>query len=171
MADRKKLTDILNNSEAEAIQRIWDSTQVAADLGPLPPGTYVARVESAEFFTARSGTSGVKLTLVVAEPAEFAARKLWNDLWLTPAAMPATKRDLLKIGVTALEQLDRPIPEGLVIECRVALRRDDDGTERNRVVRFDLLRIEPPKPNPFPPPDGPDPGPDPANVPVDGVPF
>lgn len=166
---RKRLSDILINSEAESIRKAWDETQAAADLGPLPVGTYVARVESAEFFSARSGTPGVKLTLVVAEPTEFAGRKLWHDLWLTPAAMPATKRDLLKIGVTDLEQLDKPIPEGLVVECRVALRRDDDKTERNRVVRFDLLRVEPPPPNPFAPLSGS--GPEPDNVPVDGVPF
>lgn len=170
MAARKKLSDIiLINSEVESIRRTWDSTQAAADMGPLPSGTYVARVESAEFFSARSGTPGVKVTLVVAEPAEFSGRRLWHDLWLTPPAMPATKRDLLKLGVTDLEQVGRPIPDRLVVECRVALRRDDDGTERNRITRFNLLRIEPPPPNPFAPSNGPDP--DPANLPDDGVPF
>src|SRR4051812_9295891 len=119
---RKRLSDILPHSESESIKRTWDETQAAGDMGPLPAGTYVARVESAEFFSARSGPPGIKLTLVVVEPAEFGGRRIWHDAWLTPAAMPSTKRDLLKLGITDLSQLDRPIPGGLIVECRVALR-------------------------------------------------
>ena len=64
--------------------------------------------------------------------------------------MPGTKRDLNKLGVTDLEQLDHPVPEGIIVTAKLALRKDDDGTQRNCVARFEVLRIEPPKPNPFP---------------------
>jgi hypothetical protein len=33
----------------------------------------------------------------------------------------------------------------------VALRRDDQGVERNHVMRFDVLRVDPPRPEPFAP--------------------
>ncbi len=40
--------------------------------------------------------------------------------------------------------------------CRVKLtvRQDDDGTERNRVRSFDVIRIEPPEVDPFHPEAG-----------------
>jgi hypothetical protein len=158
MLTRKRLSDILTNSELESIQSTWETTDAAADLGPLPDGTYTAKLDGAEIFTARTGTHGVKLTLVVVEPAEHAGRRLWSDQWLTLAAMPGTKRDLLKIGISDLAQLERPIPDGIILSVRVALRKDDDGTERNRVTRLDLVRIEPPPPNPFAPPDDEDGG-------------
>jgi hypothetical protein len=33
----------------------------------------------------------------------------------------------------------------------VTLRRNDDGTEFNRVARFDVVAVEPPTPEPFAP--------------------
>lgn len=48
------------------------------------------------------------------------------------------KRDLLKLRITSVEQLEQPLPPGLRATVRVALRRDDDGSERNRVVKFDV---------------------------------
>jgi hypothetical protein len=165
MQPRKRLSDILTNSELESIQSAWEMTDAAADLGPLPAGTYTSRLAGAEIFTARTGTAGVRLTLVVVEPAELAGRRIWHDLWLTLAAMPGTKRDLLKIGISDLARLEGPIPDGILLSVRVALRKDDDDTVRNRVTRLDLVRIEPPPPNPFAPPDGGDGGG------PEGVPF
>jgi hypothetical protein len=68
------------------------------------------------------------------------------------------KRDLGKLGVTSLEQLDHPIPEGIIVNAKVAVRKNDDGTEFNRVVRFAFVAVEEPEPEPFAPskapPDG-----------------
>lgn len=61
------------------------------------------------------------------------------------------KRDLAKIGVTSLEQLDSPLPQGIRCKIVVALRKDDDGTERNRVVRFEVLGIDEPVKDAFAP--------------------
>ena len=36
---------------------------------------------------------------------------------------------------------------------RVALRRADNGSEYNRVVRFDVIGIDEPERDPFAPPD------------------
>jgi hypothetical protein len=135
--------------------RAWEQTAAAAEYGPLPAGNYKARLTAVELFTAKGkGTPGVKLTLAIVEPAEYDGRKAWHDLWLTAAALPATKRDLAKIGITDPEQLDQPVPEGIILAIRVAVRRDDDGTERNRITRFELDHIEAPAPNPFPEANG-----------------
>jgi hypothetical protein len=86
---------------------------------------------------------------------DHTGRRFWHDLWLTPAAMPMTKRDLGKLGVTRLEQLERPLPQGIRCRVRLVVHRDDDGSERNRVRALDVIGIEPP--DPFTP-AGPDPG-------------
>ncbi len=74
---------------------------------------------------------------------DFEGRRAWCDFWLTPAALPMTKRDLAKIGVTGLEQLERPLPAGILIKGKLALRADDEGNETNRLVRFEFVGIEP----------------------------
>jgi hypothetical protein len=53
------------------------------------------------------------------------------------------KRDLAKIGVKDLEQLEQPLPPGILIRGRLTLRRDDDGNESNRLVRFQCVGVEP----------------------------
>ena len=63
--------------------------------------------------------------------------------------MPLAKRDLGKLGIDRLEQLERPIPEGIVATVRAALRKGDDGAVFNRVVRFDVVAVEAPTPDPF----------------------
>jgi hypothetical protein len=67
---------------------------------------------SGELFTAKRNTPGYKLSFQVIE-GEHARRRFWHDLWLTEAAMPMTKRDLLKIGVKSVEQLEQPLPVGI----------------------------------------------------------
>ena len=138
MSPRKKLADILLNSDREKLGRIWDSTKAADDLKPLPSGEYRCSIASGELFNAKSGTPGYKLKLVVVE-GEHADRVVWHDVWLSEAALPMAKRDLGKLGVTSLEQLERPLPEGIIVNAKVALRKNDDGTEYNRVTRFDVV--------------------------------
>src|SRR5262249_49127839 len=75
---------------------------------------------------------------------EYADRRLWHDFWLSPAALPMSKRDLAKIGVSDLEQLERPLPPGILLRVRVALRTGDDGRQHNQVGRFEAAGIEPP---------------------------
>ncbi len=126
------------------------STKAADDLKPLPSGEYRCSIASGELFNAKSGTPGYKLKLVVVE-GEHADRVVWHDVWLSEAALPMAKRDLGKLGITSLEQLERPLPDGIVVAAKVALRKNDDGTEYNRVNRLDVVGIEPPEPEPFAP--------------------
>jgi len=142
MSERKKLSDILRGSNREKLAKQWKDTEAAKDLAPLPPGEYPFRILSGELFTSNQGTPGYKLTLEVTE-GEHEGRRCWHDVWLTQAALPLAKRDLGKIGVTDLEQLERPLPPGILIRAKIALRKNDDGTEHNRVVRFEPAGIEP----------------------------
>lgn len=154
MNQRRKLTDILAAAGGgDNFRNRWDTTEAADDFGPLPASEYLARIEAGELEASRTrNTPGYKLTFIVIE-GEFAGRKFWHDIWLTDAALPMAKRDLGKLGVTSLEQLEQPLPQGIVCRVRLTLRTDDDGTQRNRVRTFDVVRIDPPTAEPFAPDD------------------
>ena len=150
MADRKRLSDILLNSDRDRIGRLWENTKAADDLKPMPSGDYHCAVTNGELFTARSGTPGYKLTFEVIE-GECSGRRLWHDIWLTEASLHLAKRDLAKLGVTSFGQLEQPLPQGVIVAAKVALRKNDDGTEYNRVIRFEVTGIDPPEVEPFAP--------------------
>jgi hypothetical protein len=157
MTERKKLSDILHASDRDALSKRWRETEAAKDLEPLPPGEYLFRILTGELCESKQGTPGYKLTLEVVE-GEHAGRHVWHDVWLTPAALPMAKRDLGKIGVTDLEQLERPLPAGILVKAKIALRKNDDGTAYNRVVRMEPAGIEPGDAfEPVPEPQGTDP--------------
>jgi hypothetical protein len=148
--ERKRLTDILSASTRETLRKSWGETKAAEDFAPLPPGEYVARIIDGALITAKTGTPAYKLTFKVLE-GEHVGRRFWHDIWLTDAALPMAKRDLGKLGVTDLDQLDQPLPQGIRCRVRLSLRRDDDGNEGNRVKQLDTLGIDPPEPDPFAP--------------------
>jgi hypothetical protein len=139
-APRRKLSDILNGG-ADTIRAAWNATAAATDFAPLPTGTYDARIISGELKTAKSGTPGYKIAFRVLD-GEHAGRQFWHDLWLTAAALPMSKRDLNKLGVTELAQLEKPLPPGIRCRCKLALRSADDGTKFNKVTSFDVLGID-----------------------------
>ena len=148
------LSDILRDAGGVGdLADLWSRTDAAGEMGPLPAGEYVAHIVGGDLETSRTrGTPGYRLTFEVFE-GQYAGRKFWHDCWLTPAAIPQSKRDLGKLGITALEQLDRPLPRGIRCRAKLALRRDDDGNEHNRVRSFEVIGIDPPKADPFAPPN------------------
>lgn len=159
-----RLSDILASGTGKDIRDAWETTTAAGEFEPLPPGEYVARIVGGELKQSRSkSTPGYTLTFEVIEPTEFKGRKFWLDCWLTPAALPQTKRDLGKLGVANPAQLERPLPRFFICNCKLARRRDDDGNESNRVKSFEVLRFEPPEADPFAPQsqDGPNDEPSP----------
>ncbi|MBI5863434.1 MAG: hypothetical protein HZB38_02760 [Planctomycetes bacterium] len=154
MPPRRRLSDILNGG-TDSLRTQWNSTTAADDFKPLPTGLYVARVVSGELFTSRTNhTPGYKLTFRVLE-GEHAGRQFWHDCWLSPAALPMSRRDLGKLGVTSVDQLETPLPTGIRCTVKLALRRDDDGTEYNRVRSFDVTGIDEAERDPFAPTDDP----------------
>jgi hypothetical protein len=150
-AARRKLSDILNGG-GESLRVAWASTAAASDFRLLPAGIYIARIVSGELATAKNGTPSYKLTFKVLE-GEHAGRQFWHDVWLTAAALPMAKRDLGKLGITSLDQLEQPLPPGIRCKVKLALRRADDGTEYNRVRAFDVLGIDKPEDDDFAPGD------------------
>ncbi|MDP1561991.1 MAG: hypothetical protein Q8M16_11485 [Pirellulaceae bacterium] len=147
-----RLSDILSNGNGDDdFKKLWNETEAAGEMGPLPPGEYVAHVAGGELEASRTNaTPGYKLTFRVVD-GPLKGRQFWHDCWLTPAALPQTKRDLGKLGVTSLEQLEQPLPRFIRCKCKLALRRDDDGNERNRLKSFEVLGIDPPDVDPFAP--------------------
>lgn len=152
MTPRKRLTDILAPGGASSdIRDLWKTTQAAGEFAPIPRGDYEAGLDGIEFRTsANKGTPSVCLTFRVLA-GEFANRRLWFDLFLTPAALAITKRALAKLGIVELEQVEQGCPPGIVCNVRVVVQADDDGTERNRVKSFEVIRIDEPERDPFAP--------------------
>ena len=151
----RNLQDVLNAGNS-SIRDMWKSTEAAGDDNPIPRGEYVCHAVHGELINARTtDTPGFKVTFEVAE-GEYKGRRVWFDAWLTQAALPRTKRDLLKMGVTDLEQLEQPLPEGFRCKVLIVLRKDDDGVERNEVRRFEVIEFVKPEPNPFAPRAGTD---------------
>jgi hypothetical protein len=141
MVAKKNLSDILAAGNGGNIRDAWDNTTAADEFSPLPPGEYTFSILAGELFQAKTGTFGYKLTLEVTE-GEHEGRRVWHNLWLTPAALPMTKRDLAKIGITTLEQLEQPLPAGILIRGKLAINHDDDGIDTNRLRRFEYVGVE-----------------------------
>ena len=67
----------------------------AGDFGRVPRGEYVCHVTQGELESSRTkGTPGYKIEFTILD-GDFKGRKLWLDCWLTPAALPQSKRDFL----------------------------------------------------------------------------
>jgi hypothetical protein len=134
------------------IAELWDSTEAATDYTPIPSGTYEMEAVRGKRFDSKQGTPGYKITWRVKD-GELEGRLVWQDLWLTKAALPMTKRDLAKLGIQSGEQLDKPLADGIVAKVQLVRKAADSGTEYNEVKRFDGVRVES---DPFSPMDGPD---------------
>lgn len=137
---RKSLVDVLGGTSRDELARQFDEAEAAGDMLPVPRGEYRCRVTDGELVTSKGGTPGYSLVFTI-DDGEHKGRKFWHTAWLTPAALPMTKRDLAKLGVTSLDMLERPLPAGFVCGVKVALRVDDDGVERNRVVSFNVVDV------------------------------
>ncbi len=151
---RKSLKDILGGSDSDDFRNHWNNTEAAGDFCPLPSGVYEARIVSGELEKSRNkATPSYKLEFIVVA-GEYVGRKFWHDIWLTKAASAMAKRDLGKLMITDLGQLEMPVPPGIVCRVKLALHHEDNGTEHNKVRSFDVIRIEPPEADPFAPANG-----------------
>ena len=148
-----KLSDILSGNN-EDFNAQWDSAEAAAEYGPVPKDEYECDLVAGELTSSKTkSTPEYRLTFSVRD-GDFAKRRLWLDCWLTPAALPMTKRDLASVGILSPAQMEQPIPRGIVCKVRVTLRTDDNGIQRNVVKSFAVLRIETPEADPFAPKPG-----------------
>lgn len=146
-----KLTDILGSDGHDELTRVFNNVDAAPELGPIPLGDYIAHITRKEVTTSRvKQTPSVKLTFTIIE-GDFANRCVWYDIWLTRNWMTYAKRDLAKIGINSLEEIDPPLSDLFRCSVRVVVHRDDDGNETNQVKKFDVVEVEEPEPEPFAP--------------------
>ena len=139
---KKKLSDIVK--DMTGLKQQWANTKPAPDTDkPIPPGEYLCELIGGEPFEARTGNPGFKVTLRVKD-GPFASRLAWHDFYFTEKALPYTLRALEKIGVRDLTQLDEPFPVGLVVKAKIVVNKRDDGSERNELRTWELVRIDPP---------------------------
>lgn len=147
-----KLTDILREQDKlDDIAAAWKTTEAAGEFDTLPRGEYVADITKGDAIESRTkGTPGYRLTFEVVE-GDHAGSRFWHECWFIEAAMSRTKRDLAKLGVAELSQLERPLPAVFRCKVKLAVRRDDDGNESNRVRRFEVLDVIKPEADDFAP--------------------
>jgi hypothetical protein len=139
--DHHPRLDQILGDDADEFNRTWDETDAADEFELLPPGKY--KVLVADGRIARSNqnqTPSYKLTLQVTHPVAYDGRKVFHDLWLTAKALPATKRDLAKLGIVNPKQLDQAPPAGMILEVMISKRTDDNGAQFNRVTTFKVLK-------------------------------
>jgi hypothetical protein len=146
-----RLSDILSGGNGNGIDDIWDSTAAADDFGPLPAGEYIAHLSAGELIQSRTNqTPGYRMTFTVIE-GDFTNRRFWHECWLTPAALPQSKRDLAKIGISKPAMMEQALPKGIRCKCKLALRKDDQGNESNRLKTFEVIGIDKPTVDEFAP--------------------
>lgn len=134
----KKFSEIVQDERAELTAEFAKAAP-ASELEPLPRGVYRCVLEAGELTeTTRNQTLNVQLTFRVID-GQYAGRRFWHAIWVTPAAMGMAKRDLAKLGVSSLEQLDGGIAGGHECEVHLSLRKDDAGDEYNRVRKFTVI--------------------------------
>jgi hypothetical protein len=140
-----RLAAMYGGDELADLAKQFNEADVASDAVAIPAGRYRCLAVSGELNKSRSGTPGYRVTFVV-DDGEHRGVRLRLDCWLTPAALPMAKRDLLKFGVT---RLDAPFPQGYVADVVVVKYSDDDGTERNKVRSFAIVeRLDDPSVDP-----------------------
>jgi hypothetical protein len=124
---------------------LWNETEAAQEYVPLAAGKYQCRLLSGQLGKTPKGTPFYRLLFEVIGGAHDGERVAYR-VWLTPNAIPYAKRDLKRLNITEIKQLEQPVPQGLLCEVTVALRTADDGSEFNRVKMFAVVGNEAPDP-------------------------
>jgi len=131
----RKLTDILQGNDLDELARRFDQTEPAAEFEPLPAGRYEVDFVHGEACRSSRGTMGYTCEFEISA-GDCRGRRLWHTLWLSDDAMSYSRRDLKKLGISSIEQLDQPVPPGIFCFVQVAVRTGDDGVQRNTVTRI-----------------------------------
>ena len=135
---RQRLRDIVRGNAAD-FNKTWNETEASSGFNPLPPGVYRCLITDGRLFTSKTNaTPGFKITFEVIGPSH-AGRKAWYDIWLSSKALSMAKGELAKLGITHPDQLERPLPSGLIADVQVVQRTDNNGVAFNRVKRFKVV--------------------------------
>lgn len=126
------------------MDELWGGTNAADDKGfePLPTGKYKAICNSARLDQNDNGKHLIKYEFTVLS-GDHEGRKVWNNSYLTPKALPYAKRDLQSLGVNTDVPFSRlPFELEAVIDKTVelSLGLDTYGDKpRNKVKSMRLL--------------------------------
>ncbi len=135
---RPRLRDIVRGNAAD-FQRTWETTEASSGFDPLPPGVYRCLISDGRLFTSKTNTTpGFKIEFQVIDPPH-AGRKVWHDDWLSSKALSMAKGELAKLGINSPDQLERPLPPGMIADVQVVQRTDDNGAAFNRVKTFKVV--------------------------------
>jgi len=116
---------------------VSDAPYESADL---PPGAYSGTLTMSRIVRSlRTRNVGVALYWDV--QLRHSKKRVWRTLWLSPAALSRTKRELGRLGVRTLADLDNdpPVPAGALCKLVIADRRDRDGYVESRIVHWEVL--------------------------------
>lgn len=137
--------------KADCVRDLFDSTTAAPEIPTvIPRGKYQADWVAITTGESLAGTPRIVLTFEIID-GEFAEKRLWLDLYLTPKAMPRTKRELGKLGIESSEDWCRPVPHWIRCFLRVVVETTDDGKQRNKIADFEVIAFEAELPDPFAP--------------------
>jgi len=115
-----------------ALAGAFDSTPPAEALPPIPAGEYAARWLDGTLGESRTGTPFYRARFEIAS-GEHAGRRLVHRWYLSPKALPYSRRDLAALGFDSFAKLQSgAAPRGLV-RLHVALRREDSGAVSNEI--------------------------------------
>jgi hypothetical protein len=151
---KKLLRDIVKGT-VDDFKQTWDRTEASEGFPPFPSGQYRCLIAGGEMFnTDKNSTPGYKVVFEVTT-SPYAGRKFWHSIWLTDKALAMAKAELAKLGITRPEQLEQPLPPGMIADVKVVLRTNDDGDQFNRVKTFQVIQSEVPAADFAPPPEAP----------------
>ena len=116
----------------------FDAAEAAPEMGPLPKGAYIAKVERIQLnLDPTNGTPNCTVTFRIIE-GPFTGRMLVLRAWLTESAMSHTKRDLGKIGIkSGADMKAGRFDAEAIFKLLVSQRANDDGEIYNNIIRFE----------------------------------
>ncbi len=149
----------------------FDTTTPAESSEPVPAGEYAARAVDARLGENRRGTPVYSMRLEITNGEHTGRRLMWRA-YLSPAALPHSKRDLAWLGLDSFTQLEAGAVPGGLLMARVALRKDDSGAVFNEVRALEPAprTATPPAPPPACPAAQPQPEPPAPAAAVDELP-
>lgn len=121
----------------------FDSAVAAPEFTPLPQAVYTCRVVRGEYCSTNSGAEAYRMRFEVTD-GPHAGQTVVRTWTFGPKALQYTKRDLAPFGLNSSAQLRAPFPAAgreYLVRLVVALKRGDDGIERNDVKRVDNVRV------------------------------
>jgi len=136
MKNDDPLASIFRNLPADELDALF-----ANGVGPLPAGDYVAELVSGKLGQSRGGTRRYELRAKIVE-GEHAGKMIFDDWYLTTAAMWKSGPLLKALGIDNPEKLRRELPAGLLARVKLAIE-DYDGVARNKIKTLTVIGRRP----------------------------